>query len=192
MNGDYTNIALARFVSALRGQPFLVLDTETTGLHRGEICQIAILNHEGNILLNTLVKPMNSIPMDAYGVHGISDEMVQDAPTWAEIAPQVLDIISNQNLVVYNATYDRKMMHQSGEAAGMPRIEWKEHARWYCAMIAFAEHYGDWNDYHGNYRWQKLSTAAIMSGMDTNGAHDALVDCLMTLHVVHKLLKVVT
>lgn len=59
-----------------------------------------------------------------------------------------------------------------------------------CAMLAYAEYRGVWNDYHGNYKWHKLSDAAervgytLPSGMK---AHSALADCLMTLAVCRKL-----
>ncbi len=44
--------------------------------------------------------------------------------------------------------------------------------------------YDKWNSYHGNYRWQSLSTAADYFGIDISGAHNAATDCLMTLEVV--------
>jgi len=56
----------------------LILDTETTGLD-GEICEIAVIDLTGNVLINTLVKPTTSIPEDVIGIHGISDETVREA-----------------------------------------------------------------------------------------------------------------
>lgn len=40
-------------------------------------------------------------------------------------------------------------------------------ARWECAMVEYAAWWGDWDDYHGSYTWQRL-----------NGGHRALGDCL--------------
>lgn len=168
-------------------QDFLVLDTETTGLHRGEICQIALIDHKGVVLLDSLVNPVNPIPMDAQRIHGITDDMVKDAPNWREIESLLYQMLAGRELVVYNATYDRKMMHQSREAWGLPKIEWTEVATWYCAMLAYAEFRGDWNDYHGNYRWQKLTIAASQMGVDIVDAHAALGDCRLTLAVLNKM-----
>jgi DNA polymerase-3 subunit epsilon len=188
-NGDYTHISLARFRAELYQQPYLILDTETTGLHEGEIVQIAIIDHHKRILLDTLVKPSCKIPDDAYRIHGISDEMVANAPTWAEISTLVYDIIRDKNLIVYSAAYDRRMMHQSAKAAQLPKIDWRNHARWFCAMTVFAELYGEWNDYHRSYRWQRLSTAASYFNAGVMNAHTALGDCLMTHAVVEGMLK---
>ncbi|MCL4248307.1 MAG: 3'-5' exonuclease [Anaerolineae bacterium] len=174
---------LDRFCEMLREKRYVVLDTETTGLHQGEICQIAIINHGGDVLLDTLVKPIRRIPPEASRIHGIFDDDVKSARGWGDISSEVETILRNQHVVVYNAVYDRKMMHQSAEAVGLPKVDWKTFSTWWCAMEAFAEIYGDWNDYHGSYRWQRLSTAAAYYNIPVNGAHSALGDCLMTLAV---------
>lgn len=163
---------------------FVVLDTETTGLNDGEICQIAIIDHKGNTLLDQLVKPTRPIPFDAQRIHGIGNDQVKGAPGWAEVAPRVVEILTGKDVIVYNAVYDRKMMHKSAEYAGIEKIDWKALSPWYCAMEAYAEFYGEWNDYRQSFRWQKLSFAAQQCSVEVKNAHNALGDCLMTLGVV--------
>lgn len=180
---------LKTFRDALRGKDFLVLDTETTGLDQAEIVQIAILSSAGETLLDTLIQPKRPIPHDATAIHGITDEMCKNSPTWVELSPKIQEILNGQLIVVYNAVYDRKIMHQTAERWELPKIEWKEISTWLCAMEAFAEYYGDWNDYRGNYRWQKLVTAVRHFDILPNNAHSALGDCLMTLGVVQHMLK---
>lgn len=172
------------FADVVRSGDFVVLDTETTGLHDGEICEISIIASTGRVLLDTLVKTSQPIPPDAQRIHGISDEMVQHAPTWAKIGPQVRKLLMGQNVIIYNAVYDRKMMHKSDERAGLDRVDYKAEAVYWCAMEAYAEHWGEWNDYHGNYRWQKLTNAAAQQGVQIVNAHRAKGDCLMTLGVI--------
>src|SRR5688572_29960828 len=109
------------FRKALTGKEFLVLDTETTGLYDGEIVQIAIIDSDANVLLDTLVKPVKPIPADATAIHGITDEMCKDAPVWAQITGHIESIISGKLLVVYNATFDRGMMHKSQERHNLPK-----------------------------------------------------------------------
>lgn len=180
---------LKHFRESLSGKDFNVLDTETTGLYEGEIVQIAIINSAGEILLNTLIKPVEPIPADATNIHGITDEMCKDAPNWLDLAPKIKTILEGKPLVVYNAVYDRKMMHQTAERHGLPKVEWKEVCEWHCAMEAFAEFYGDWNQYRHSYRWQKLVIAARHCGVDYEDAHNALADCFMALGVTKHMLK---
>jgi len=168
--------------------PFVILDTETNGIHAGaEICQIAVIDWQGKVLLDTLVKPYNGIPDGATRIHGISEAMVLNAPTFPVVHEQLYDILNGRHVVVYNAKFDRGMLHKSAEAWDMPKTEWKEISSWWCAMEEFAVEYGEWNEYHQSYKWQKLSTAAAFYGIPVVDAHSALGDCKMTLEVVRRM-----
>lgn len=172
----------------LESGDYVILDTETTGL-KGEILQIAIVDSKGNTLLNTLLQPKREIEPGATAVHGITADMVKGYPTYPDLLTQLKEILTGQNVIVYNAKFDREMLHLTAEAWGLPKVEWKELAMWYCAMERFASIYGDWNSYHQSYRWQKLSTAASYYGIPVVNAHDALGDCLMTLEVCRAMVK---
>lgn len=83
---------------------FVVLDTETTGLDEAaQIVSIAIIDHTGQVLLDTLVRPTISIPDDVVAIHGITDEMVVDAPTMAHLYDEVRRLLSGRTVVIYNA-----------------------------------------------------------------------------------------
>jgi DNA polymerase III subunit epsilon len=161
---------------------YLILDTETTGLGPGEIIQIAIIDQTGQSLLNTFVKPVDPIPTEATSIHGITSELCEFAPTWAVVREQVLSIIANKNLLVYNANFDRKMMHFSDEAAGLEYFNYREHANWACVMQAYAERRKVPGPY-GGWRWHKLTEATAHEGKKVSNAHSALGDCLMTLEL---------
>lgn len=178
---------LSVFRTMLAKDNWVILDTETTGLHDGEIVQIAIIDQHGQPLINTYVKPHDGIPADATRIHGITEEMVADEPTWAEISPRVEGILGGRDVIVYNAAYDRKIMHLSAERAGLPHVDWKGLAAWHCAMEAYAEFHGEWNSYHGSFRWQSLTNACRQCGIEVADAHSALGDCLMTLQVIRYL-----
>lgn len=171
------------FLMLARRGDFLVLDTETTGLERGEVCQIAVIDATGATLLDTLVKPTRPIPSDASRIHGITDEMVKDAPSWFTISKQLDDLLKNRTVMVYNAAYDYGIMTYSDSRVGRKDCTWKQ-SKWDCVMLAYAEFYGDWNDYRKSYRWQKLTDAAKQQKVIAENAHNALGDCLMTLGVI--------
>lgn len=172
------------FIDMLRGGDYLILDTETTGLdRRAEICQIAIIDSSGQTLLDTLVKPTLDIPPGATNVHGITNRMVAAALNWPVVVRDVEEIVAGRNVVIYNMDYDLPIMEQSGAAHNLPRANWHNKAKFWCAMLAFAPIYGDWNTYRQNYKWQKLTTAAAFYNVPTVNAHNALGDCLMTLGV---------
>lgn len=169
------------------GSEGLILDTEITGLDDlAQIVEIAIVDMTGQPVLNTLVKPTCLIPGEASAIHGISNDDVVDAPTWSQVFDQFKSLVSGRRVVIYNADYDVRLVHQTSLANGLDDSDF--HARLgrsaECAMLAYAEHFGDWNEYRQQWRWQKLVNAASQCGIASVGAHRALADCLMTLGVI--------
>lgn len=173
----------------LTHQP-VILDTETTGLgDDDEIIQIAIIDHTGAVLMDTLVKPTGKrIPLEATQVHGITAEMVKDAPVWDAIAPDIWKRIAGNHLVIYNASFDLRLMRQSCRTIAMKTIFTSVHAALpvSCAMLNYAQFFGEWNDYRQNYRWQSLSNAFYQQRLDVPDlpAHSALGDCIRTLLLI--------
>jgi len=151
----------------------LILDTETTDLD-GEVVQVAIMDMQGLLVFLSLVKPLEAISAGAQAVHGISLEMVERAPTWAELFPVVNLILKDRKLIAYNASFDERMLFNSGWRRDLPGVQAKS---WFCAMILYAQFVGEWNDYHGSFRWQKLP----------GGDHTAQGDCLATLKVIQEM-----
>ena len=91
----------------------VAFDTETTGLSAkyDDILQITIVGQDGSILLDTYVKPQNCTHWeDSQKVHGISPEMVKNAPSAEKVAEVVRKIFDNADKIIgYNVPFDRKM-----------------------------------------------------------------------------------
>ena len=98
----------------------LILDTETTGLgDEAEICEIAVIRHDGSVVLDTLVRPTGKIPADATRVHGITDADVRDAPSIDDVLDaRVRLFLASHPIAIYNADYDLRLLRQSAAAAG--------------------------------------------------------------------------
>jgi len=175
------------FMDVVRSQKWLVLDTETTGLNNAEVVQIAILDEAGDTIFKSLIKPRSPIPAAAIAVHGITNELVANAPAWPEIAAKIKPLLECREVIVYNAAYDTRIMINSSQRWGVSH-EWINDVSWWCAMEAYAEYYGDWNDYHASYRWQKLTDAARRYDGNLSLAHDAEGDCKLTRLVCHGML----
>ena len=173
----------------------LILDTETTGLgDEAEICEIAVIRHDGSVVLDTLVRPTGKISAGATRVHGITDADVRDAPSIDDVLDaSVRLLLASHQIAIYNADYDLRLLRQSAAAAGQYDINiWAMGMRReaFCVMEAFAEWYGSWNVRHESYTWQKLETAALHFGLSWDGkAHRALTDARMTLEVVKSMAK---
>lgn len=163
-------------------QNALVLDTETTGLDESaEIVEISLIDCTGTVLMDTLVRPRLPIPDEASAIHGITSAMVANAPSWLQIRDQFLELVAGRPIVIYNADYDTRIICQTNAAYGVPRPVLD--AR--CAMLAYAEHWGQWDDRRSNWKWQRLTAAAEQQGVIPEGqAHRSLADCRMTLGII--------
>ncbi len=175
----------------------LFLDTETTGLSpMDEICEIAIIDAAGQALVNTLVKPIRSIPLSATDIHGISNEMVKSAPTFRDLLPELDRILRGRTVLVYNVEFDIDKLYRSAEANGLKGAFepwWKRFdispgvvaSHWHDVMELYAVWYGDWNDYHHSYRWQRLGAAVHQCGIEfPKNTHRAHTDAEMTRRLV--------
>lgn len=114
-----------------RDVSFAFLDTETTGLsprYGGRVCEIAILtiqNGEKKAFFQSLINPEGPIDAGAVRVHGITEEMVAQEPTFGELAPKILAEIEGKVLVCHNAPFDVSFLRSEFDRAGrdMPEIK---------------------------------------------------------------------
>jgi DNA polymerase-3 subunit epsilon len=182
--------AISRQARAWLGVNALILDTETTGLdEHAEIVEIAVIDCTGAVLLDTLVRPAGPIPAEAVEIHGITNEMVAGAPAWADVHRTFCELTEGRPIVVYNAPYDRRVLCQTMRRYGLPvppELEAAdEDAQVQCAMLAYAEYWGEWDVKRETWCWQKLSAAATQQGVELDApAHRARADCMMTLGVI--------
>lgn len=164
--------------SVVANEAAIFLDTETCGKGTdSEVCDIGIVAIDGTVLLNQLVKPSNPIPAEATEIHVINNEMVADAPTWAEIEGKVERITDVSLAIIYNAQYDVAILRNEGKRLGSQITI--HHA---CAMLAYSDYDGTPGKW-GSLKWHKLEAAAVRFGIPPGG-HRALADAETTRRVV--------
>jgi DNA polymerase-3 subunit epsilon len=111
----------------------IVLDTETTGLdpkggHRIiEIGCVELINHipSGKVFHHYL-NPERDVPKEAENIHGISTEMLQGKPLFADVASDFVDFIGDAPLVIHNAAFDMGFLNMELQRFGLPALD---HAR---------------------------------------------------------------
>ena len=89
----------------------IVLDTETTGLDytKEKMVEFAAVRLENGKIkdeFQTLINPQQHIRKSSIAIHGITPEMVEDAPTEEEIIPKILEFIGDYPIVAHNAIFD--------------------------------------------------------------------------------------
>ncbi len=105
-------------VPAAQGSPmlddcaFAVVDVETTGMRAGggdRITEIAVVVVHGDrreVLFDSLINPGRPIPPMITAITRITNDMVGAAPTFAEVADQLLAALAGRVFVAHNARFD--------------------------------------------------------------------------------------
>lgn len=171
--------------AAVRGQilqlldrdDVFILDTETTGLKNAEVIEVAVIDTQGKVLLDTLVKP-RAAAMNPYAqrVHGISLDMLADAPEWPEVIPALQRILERGTVLAWNAAFDARMLKESNQAWELPHDRYL----FVCAMRLYARLFGRRS--YGLHR--AIADAQLDHLLEVHSSHRALGD----VRLVHELL----
>lgn len=101
-------------------EPFIALDTETTGLSHetDRVLELALreFNPETGVVdtvrfKHWLINPQQPVPAQATKVHGITNEMLVDKPVFADVAEEFLEFCAGKTLVIHNAPFDEGMLN---------------------------------------------------------------------------------
>jgi DNA polymerase III subunit epsilon len=104
------------------GAGWAVVDVETTGFRPGQARVVSVaalaVGDDGNVehsvasLLNPGVDPGPT------HVHGLTAEMLEGQPTFAEVAPRLMEILRGRTLVAHNVAFDYAFLAAEAELVG--------------------------------------------------------------------------
>lgn len=171
----------ARRSSLIMEENYIVIDTETTGLNAAEdeLLQVSIIDNEGAVLFDSYIRPTQHTEWaEAERVNHITPEMVADAPTIAEVMPEINDILKRYDKIVgYNVRFDADFLKNNG-------AEFADNTNFVDSMKIFSLYFSADN------KRCKLTEAADYFCYDWSEhkeAHNSLGDCFATLYVYKKL-----
>src|SRR5687767_3465301 len=103
---------------------FAIIDIETTGgtSHDSRITEIAIFIHDGKQVIDqfhSLVNPQQPIPRFITGLTGITDEMVEKAPLFEDIAEEIFLITADCVFVAHNVNFDYSFIREEFKNIGI-------------------------------------------------------------------------
>ena len=87
----------------------LFFDLELTGFYdHDEILSVTIVDANGDLIMDTLVKPKKKKKWkNTEKIHGITPDMVEDAPTMDELGPKIREIFdAAENIIAYGVSTD--------------------------------------------------------------------------------------
>ncbi len=102
---------------------YAIVDIETTGgsARTEKITEIAIYLHDGEKITGefvSLINPERNIPYFITSLTGITNEMVEDAPRFFEIAKTIVELTEGKTFVAHNARFDYSFIRQEFKELG--------------------------------------------------------------------------
>lgn len=164
-------------------RPLITFDLETTGtdVEVDRAVQIAATKRhlDGTIeKKNLFINPTIPIPAGATEVHGISDEMVKDAPTFKQIAVNLQAWFRDCDIGGFNSDkFDIPLLSAEFNRLGIVFIDWD------CSFLDTMKAYRHF------YPNTLVAIYSRLFGEEFDGAHDALNDVLATDRVLEKVIE---
>lgn len=108
----------------------IILDTETTGIsakHGHRIIEIACLElvdfKPSGRTLHHYINPQRRCPPEATKIHGITDVFLQDKPSFAKVADDILTFLAGATLVAHNARFDLGFLNAELQRLNRPALQ---------------------------------------------------------------------
>lgn len=180
------NVMESRSLTDWRDQTWIAFDTETTGRYpvESEICEIAAVKWQGGREVDhfqALVKPSKKMGQEVIRIHGITNEMVADAPPIGPVLEKFKSFIQGGTLLAHHAQFDLGFVAAQMESCG---IELPSELTICTSLLA-----------QGNVPEtpnHRLQTLVAHYGIDPGQAHRALDDARACLHVGLKVIELVS
>jgi len=156
---------------------FVVIDVETTGLNPADdrVCEVGAIRMVGGQetgRYESLVQPGMPMPEAARATHGISDEMLKEAPGFGGIAADLRKFMSGATLVAQNAEFDVSFLNAEFLRAGMTKLAMPA-----LDTIALAR------KVRPGLPSYNLDALARQFKLKFNGRHRSIADCEVTAGV---------
>ena len=163
----------------------LFFDLEMTGVYdHDEVLSVSIINGHGQTVLHTLTRPERKKRWKrTEKIHGITPDMVKDAPTLAEITPRLAEILNNaEQLIAFGTSTDYSQLRRIYKTRG-------EQSRLRAKMLDLAAEFSRYvHEHEIDLSHLSLSDAMAHFSLDWKGtAHSSLADTDACRRVFSKL-----
>jgi len=161
---------------------FAIIDIETTGgsARFEKITEIAVYLHDGEKITGefiSLVNPERNIPYFITNLTGITNEMVENAPRFYEIAKTIVELTEGRTFVAHNARFDYSFIRQEFKSLGF------NYRRSIIDTVALSR------KLFPGHRSYSLGNICRDLKITINGRHRAAGDALATVSLFEMLLK---
>ncbi len=162
---------------------YAIVDIETTGgsAKNERITEIAIYQHDGSKITDefiSLVNPERNIPYYITSLTGITNEMVNEAPRFFEIAKKIIEFTGGRIIVAHNAKFDYSFLRQEFSSLGY------NFRRQVLDTVSLSR------KLIPGYESYNLGSICRHIGIEINGRHRAAGDAMATARLFERLIEI--
>ncbi|MEM7645865.1 MAG: 3'-5' exonuclease, partial [Pseudomonadota bacterium] len=163
--------------------PIIAIDTETSGQYpiQDDLCEVAAVKSVGGKVVETyqqLIKPREKMTDFVIGIHGITNKMVEDAPSVSEVLPGFHEFVKDGVIVGHHSPFDLGFLVYDFEKLKLPI---PSQPALCSSLMSIHSIVGPPN--------HKLQTLVKYLGLDGGQAHRALDDAMACLQLLFECFK---
>lgn len=161
---------------------YAIVDIETTGgrANRDKITEVAIVLFDGEKIVDrydTLINPERSIPYNITQITGISQEMVEEAPKFYEVAKKIVEMTQGAIFVAHNVRFDYNFLREEFKRLGYTFTK-----RLLCTVRLSRQAFPGYPSY-------SLGNLIKYFNLEVERRHRALDDALATTEILQRILS---
>jgi len=126
----------------LRPDAAVILGLDTTTPEAGSLIEIALIETDTTIRLNSLIHPWAPIDPITQRHHHLTDEMVAGAPTFRQILTDLITITAGRVILAYNSESALDIIIREAERAGLDAEHLDDPANWRSIAAARSQWLG--------------------------------------------------
>lgn len=128
-----------------------------------EVIEIALIDSDGSLLLDELVRSKGAIDPELTKVHGINTDIAQLATPWADVWSQAKKLLSLRMCALFALDERLSWMRRSHT---LSYLRWEiDPAKFFCIQKLHAEYQSEWDRSTNAYRRFSLEKAAELVGL---------------------------
>ena len=169
-------------IKILMKKKYAIIDIETTGGRAAseKITEIAIVIHDGKTVIDeweTLVNPERAIPYNITQITGITNDMVEDAPKFFEVAKKIVEMTEGAIFVAHNVRFDYGFIREEFKRLGFTYMR-----KQLCTVRLSRKAFPGLRSY-------SLGNLISHFGIKVNDRHRAMADTKATVEILEKIFE---
>jgi DNA polymerase-3 subunit epsilon len=182
------DLAIWRFENILN-KDTLILGLATTGEGKlDEIIEVCLVDLDGNILMDQLIRPTVTVSEQAHKINGISFNDLVDEPSYLSIYTELLELVEGKVVCIYNADIGARIIRQTSQKYNLESpLNYTEDI--FCIMENYSEIKDEYDKDWSRKKYKSILEAAREENIeyDSERGTRARVEALIAYQLIQSI-----